>query len=171
MKIELKAFKYYKNFSEETNAFTANIYIDGKKTAYAKNDGRGGCTYYSIASVDAETKSRLKFAEDYCKSLPKIVTDIKTKDGTFFSYDPTLESVIDDLVTKEIQKKFLISLSGRSKVAFQDSDCGKGEWATLKWNTLSVDKAVRMNEFKNYIKENDVVRYFDLISKEIVEVA
>jgi hypothetical protein len=41
MKIELKNVKINKMFSEETTCFIADVFINGKKTAYAKNDGRG----------------------------------------------------------------------------------------------------------------------------------
>ncbi len=33
--------------SEETNCFVADLYINGKKIGYVKNDGRGGCTDYT----------------------------------------------------------------------------------------------------------------------------
>lgn len=45
MKIELKNFQFFERMSEETNAFVADVYVNGVKVAYAKNDGRGGETY------------------------------------------------------------------------------------------------------------------------------
>jgi len=39
MKVELKNVKFSEHMSEETNAFTADVYVDGKKCGYAKNDG------------------------------------------------------------------------------------------------------------------------------------
>lgn len=171
MKIELKSFKHYAGMSEETNAFTANVYINNKLTAYAKNDGHGGCTYYSITSTDNETRDRLKSAEEYCKNLPDIVTDIKTKDGSFFSYKQNLEHYIDQLVSNKIETQWLNRLAGKNKVVFQDRSCGKGEWLSIQWKAEAVHKAVRMKRFiENYMKKNDVIKYFDLISKQVVEV-
>ena len=42
MKIELKAIKYSASLSEETYAFTAKMYVDGKKYADVSNNGGGG---------------------------------------------------------------------------------------------------------------------------------
>ena len=44
MDIQLKSIKFSEHLSEETNAFTANLYVDGKKIGYCRNDGRGGNT-------------------------------------------------------------------------------------------------------------------------------
>ena len=37
MDIQLRKLKINKEFSEETTAFTADIYVDGYKSGYAKN--------------------------------------------------------------------------------------------------------------------------------------
>ena len=41
MNIELKNVKIYAGLSEETIAFNASVYIDGKKVGEAKNSGHG----------------------------------------------------------------------------------------------------------------------------------
>ncbi|MBO9471495.1 hypothetical protein J7355_15505 [Endozoicomonas sp. G2_2] len=41
MKIELKGVKHHTSLSEETNAFTGSVYIDGKRAATASNRGHG----------------------------------------------------------------------------------------------------------------------------------
>ena len=48
MKIELKRFSYNARLSEETNAFAADIWVDGKNVGFAKNDGHGGNTMVHI---------------------------------------------------------------------------------------------------------------------------
>lgn len=53
MKIELKSVKVYRGMSEETLAFTADVWIDGRKSFYAKNDGHGGETYLQPYARDA----------------------------------------------------------------------------------------------------------------------
>ena len=40
MNIELKNIKIAEHLSEETTAFTADIFVNGKKVGYARNDGR-----------------------------------------------------------------------------------------------------------------------------------
>lgn len=88
MKLELKNVKFYESMSEETNCFKADLFINGKKIAYVKNDGRGGCTDYQL--MDLKNKQILREAEEFCLSLPKV-------DYGTFKFQPTLESKIDDL--------------------------------------------------------------------------
>ena len=48
MTIELKSVKIAKHLSEETTAFTASVWLDGKRVGTARNDGRGGCTMLHV---------------------------------------------------------------------------------------------------------------------------
>ena len=89
MKIEIKNIKFSEALSEETNAFTANLYINGKKVGYCKNQGHGGCTdYYPDSKEDWKA---IHEAEAYCKALPKI-------QWRGCEFDQSLESVIDQLL-------------------------------------------------------------------------
>ena len=89
MKIELKNVKFSEAMSEETNAFTANLYINGKKVGYCKNTGQGGCTdYYGIEKHRSDI---IVEAEAYCKTLPKV----KFHDT---EWEQSLEGVIDQLL-------------------------------------------------------------------------
>ncbi len=100
MKIELKNLKVNVAFSEETTCFIADVFVNGKKVAHAKNDGRGGCTDYYAYPNQRELLTQV---EQYCKSLPKQVVDFGDRTHEF---DQTLESVIDDLVfAKEKEKE------------------------------------------------------------------
>ena len=103
MKIELKNVMFSEAMSEETNAFTADLYINGKKVGYCKNTGQGGCTDYhgDYSSNDATTKRNnalITEAEAYCKALPKT----KWKQMEFAQ---SLESVIDDLLENWLEAK------------------------------------------------------------------
>jgi hypothetical protein len=99
MKIELKNIKINLTFSEETTMFMADVYVNGKKTAYANNDGRGGCTFYN-SYHSPNNDEDLRQAEAYCLSLPKV--RVEEYD---FEYDMNLEHFIDDLVHAELEKK------------------------------------------------------------------
>ena len=99
MKIELKNIKINLTFSEETTMFMADVYVNGKKTAYANNDGRGGCTFYN-SYHSPNNDEDLRQAEAYCLSLPKV--RVEEYD---FEFDMNLEQFIDDLVHAELQKK------------------------------------------------------------------
>lgn len=96
MKIELKRISFYERMSEETNCFAADLYINGKKVGYVKNDGQGGCTnYYGCTKEDNQI---IREAEAYCKTLPNI---------KYHGYDLTqnLELVIDMLFEEHITAK------------------------------------------------------------------
>jgi hypothetical protein len=100
MKIELKNLRVNTMFSEETICFKADVFVDGKKVAYAENEGRGGCTSYHPYPNQHEL---VKQVENYCKSLPKQIIDFGGEEREF---NQSLESVIDDLVnTKEKEKE------------------------------------------------------------------
>ena len=99
MKIELKNVKINLAFSEETTMFNADIYVNGKKTAYARNDGRGGCTDYNSYHAPNNDED-LRQAEAYCLSLPKVSVEEYN-----FDYDMNLAHFIDDLIEAELEKK------------------------------------------------------------------
>jgi hypothetical protein len=99
MKIELKNFKSSELASEETTFFVADVFIDGKKCAFSKNDGRGGCTYYSPYP---KMNDLVIQAELYCKGLPKIQY---TFGEEVHDFEQSLESVIDDLVVQKLLDK------------------------------------------------------------------
>lgn len=42
--VELKNVKIAKHLSEETTAFTASVWLNGRRVGTARNDGRGGAT-------------------------------------------------------------------------------------------------------------------------------
>jgi hypothetical protein len=111
MKIELKKISFSERLSEETNAFVADLYINGKKAAYVKNDGQGGSTDYQPYEG---MYALVNEAARYAKTLPS------KKYGTL-TIESDLEVVIDDLFTKWLTdkeaKKFGKKLS---------KDCEKG---------------------------------------------
>ena len=101
MKIELKNVKINEAFSEETTCFMADVHINGKKVAYAKNDGHGGCTFYHAYEGQREL---LEQAEKFCKGLPKEKFDFGG--GRVHEFEQSLESVIDKLLgEKELEKE------------------------------------------------------------------
>lgn len=107
MKITLKNIKISLAHSEETILFTADVYVNNVLTAWTKNDGRGGSTWYNAHQgknfTDTEHKRNLLIdAERYCLSLPKI----KYGEGSGYrEWDMNLEQFIDELIDAEIKKK------------------------------------------------------------------
>ena len=94
MKLELKNVKINEAFSEETLMFMADLFVDGKKVAYANNDGRGGCTFYNAYENQREA---LREAEAFALTLPSTITTFGGKDYEFKS---NLETWIDSTIEK-----------------------------------------------------------------------
>ncbi|OJZ06431.1 MAG: hypothetical protein BGP15_04075 [Sphingobacterium sp. 40-24] len=102
MKIELKSIYHSAQLSDETEAFTANLYINGVHAGYAKNEGHGGNTDYY--AKDEKGRELIRQAEEHCKNLPPIEYPAdKYMDA--FSVDMDLEHYIDQQLYKYIEKK------------------------------------------------------------------
>lgn len=109
MEIEIKNIKHSRSLSQETNAFAADIFINGEKVGFCSNRGNGGCTSYNPIYSQNKKKTehyrnQIAKAETFCKKLPPVKSDFGGND-----FDMTLEFYIelkveDDLVQKNIKK-------------------------------------------------------------------
>lgn len=101
MNIELKKIHYAAFASEETNCFSADVWIDGKRAGEARNDGHGGATYITPREMEARLNA-------YAATLPPVVSaefnDPFDKSKPFI-YQPTAENVIDDLLAEWLTKR------------------------------------------------------------------
>jgi hypothetical protein len=72
MNIELRNISINQRLSEETNCYTATLYLDGKAIAEVGNRGCGGPdeVHHRNGCADALAK-----VEAYCKSLPPIPSE------------------------------------------------------------------------------------------------
>lgn len=90
MIIELKRFTTNARLSQETTAFAADIWVDGKKAGSARNDGRGGNT---LVHLDPSIRAAV---ETHGKAL--VPTEYK-------NFTSGAEWIVDQLVEAELQKK------------------------------------------------------------------
>lgn len=96
MKIELRRINHNPKLSEETNAFSAEIWIDGERAFEARNQGQGGCDFYrqlgrwSEAEVDAWLKAN---------------RPIRPFQGLTLEHD--LEAEVGDLLASELEYRRL----------------------------------------------------------------
>jgi hypothetical protein len=91
MKIELKRFTTNARLSEETTAFAADVWVDGKNVGYAKNAGRGGNT---MVHLDPSVRAAV---EAHGKAL---VPD------EYKGFVGGAEWIVDQLVEAQLQKKY-----------------------------------------------------------------
>jgi hypothetical protein len=100
MKIELKKIRVVEAFSEETTAFSADLYINGKLVGYTKNDGHGGETdVYCHGGFDSPNRKAIDEAEVWAKSQPNY-----NRDG-FNDIPMTLDFYIDLIVDSYLRAK------------------------------------------------------------------
>jgi len=110
MKIELKNIQYSERLSEETNAFSANLYINGRMAGTASNRGHGGSTDYRPNNENG--RKLISDAEIYCKGLPP---DKFKSDGREVELEMNLESYIDNLLEKYLKERNLKQFQNKIK--------------------------------------------------------
>lgn len=102
--IELKRISFSERLSEETYAYAADLWLDGKLFAYVKNDGHGGCDYQHPAK--GFTQADITALNNEIKATyPEQVADVGKAEP--FRYNTDLEIVCHELLTKWLEAKDL----------------------------------------------------------------
>ena len=91
MKIELRRISHNQRLSQETNAYAADVYIDGKKAGTARNDGHGGSDF--IEPRELQTK-----LDEYGKTLHPV-------EAYGMSLTQNAETLLGDLLEKHLSEK------------------------------------------------------------------
>jgi hypothetical protein len=162
MKFELKTVKFFEAFSEETNAFTAKLYINGKYVADVKNDGHGGCT--DVHPINKLASDIISEAERYLASQPK-----KKVEEFDFEYLRTVESEVDDLFADWL-------LAKSNKQFNSDMEKGllfgtRGKYQLISWKHFDVKKLLTHPSGKIAIKSaiGKYSHYGELLNTNIPE--
>ena len=74
MEAELRKVKVSRQLSEETTAFTAQLWVDGEHVGNVKNAGQGGNNQLTPAG-DGEGWAKIHAFEEWCKTLPAVEDD------------------------------------------------------------------------------------------------
>ena len=100
-KLELKNITYYKQGSEETPCYNADIFINGKKAIHVSNNGCGGCDkQYPHKNFTFQTIMDL---QDYL--VKKYKEEFEPIDS--WCHDRLYEFLDKKILKKELQKKYL----------------------------------------------------------------
>lgn len=150
MVIELKNLKHYPRLSDETNAFSADLYVDGKKAADCSDDGRGGCIRFETYHYGNELYNK---AVAYCKTLPPVTGD-DGRGGTYsLEMDLELfvgEIVMNDLVEKD-KKRFKTKMEKDMKKYIL---YGTEEYYTMRgWVSITIDEMLKKPKGKEVIQK------------------
>jgi hypothetical protein len=87
LNIEIKNLKVSRSLSEETTAFTANLYVDGFHAYAVSNHGQGGCNSYYPVGKDVPSEKEIE---------ARIVAAGKAKADDFEILDGFIGDLIDD---------------------------------------------------------------------------
>lgn len=101
-RITVKNVKEYKKLSEETMAYSATLYLDGRKIGLVKNSGFGGET--EISSGLPLSYEGIHEAEEIAKALGMKEYDATSYMGAF-EIPYTLELLVDDLAIDFLDNK------------------------------------------------------------------
>lgn len=110
MKIELKRFTTNTRLSQETTAFAADVWVNGKKAGHAKNDGHGGAT---MVHLDRSIRDQV---EAHGRALVP---------AEYKSFTGGAEWIVDQLVEVELQEhnnKAITSADAREKAKSSKQD-------------------------------------------------
>jgi len=151
MKLELKNVKINEAFSEETLMFKADLYVNGKKVAYANNDGRGGCTFYNAYSI--ELRPIIAQAEEYCKTLP---SKFVTYGERTIEIKSNLEHWIDEVVyaisnKKEIEKHKKKLAKDMLKGICYSKNFNENGYKMLSWKGYTLEQILNRNEGRTLV--------------------
>lgn len=100
MKIELKKITYSARLSEETQAFAADVWIDGKRAGEVSNDGQGGPNRYHPWDIEQRINT-------YADTLPKVRTTFEDKDDPtgFWHMKLDADSLVNELLHNHLMVK------------------------------------------------------------------
>ena len=134
--IQLKAIKYSSSMSEETLAFTAKLYLNGKALGTVENRGYGGSHEYSF---------------DYVALDKRLRDEAPPKEGFFgetpYSLEYTLELFCNDEVNNYLAERDLKGFL-RKKVLFKQTPTAKAIHGTIAYRSTG-----HAEQLKAYIKK------------------
>ena len=100
VRVELKRLQIMARMSEETTCFAADVWVDGKKVAYAKNDGQGGATMVQWIPAKGQTPEQVR-------AIRKRVCDYGASlcPAEYRKFTQGDEWLVDSLVNAALQAK------------------------------------------------------------------
>ena len=124
MKVELKKVKIAKFLSEETTAFSAQLWVDGEYIADVSNEGRGGNNRINQFVNGDNTRDKVEAFEKWCKEQPPYVDE----DGELSMNDDLyISRMVEDYQEQQQLKRWC-----KTKTIIRLEGTGKGEYLAYK---------------------------------------
>lgn len=157
MKIELKNIKYIEHMSEETNCFTASIYIDGKRAGDVSNRGQG-------ASHDYHPRDLWQKLNDHAQTLP---SQTWTLNNEPLQIKPCPDTIIDELMTnylvgkdlkRAMSKRILFCRDGEIRETMKSLD--RVTLANLLADPDEIKRQLKTDEILNLMPFSDAITFY-----------
>ena len=100
-RIGFKRFTHVERMSEETECFTTDITLDGKKIGTAENSGHGGSTFVRIA----DSKIEAELISEMAKTMVAVNVD-----HDFLSIDDLVDQAVADEIERRDEEKQVKSI-------------------------------------------------------------
>jgi hypothetical protein len=169
MQIELKNFRHAEFASDETHCYEATIWIDGKRSFLAHNDGQGGSDHYYplINSTEARTEFNavMERVEAHCNSLPKYGSEFGGEDDMPMN----LEILIGNLINRTLSRKKLKRVLKNKIVTLERDEVWEYGYSrsALHWSD-AMQKTIVIDEIKK--KNPNVTILNDLPFDDALEI-
>lgn len=147
MKIELKKVKVCKFASEETTCFEAEIWIDGKKSGYVSNDGKGGCDHFTPPQlgIDLNAFAKATLGEQSFEC-----------GGKSYQYTANADTLIGGLLDQHLDQKDL-ARSLKSKMLYRHKSKEGVFEISLKKIGGDLERAISIAIQKGWLESRDFV--------------
>jgi hypothetical protein len=128
-RVTLKNFKHNARLSEETECFSATVYVDGVRMAEATNRGHGGATMvHRLPTLSAKSRAAWNAFTIEAKKVGRDF-DIREAMGTLVD-----EAVTVALNAKEDQR---FRRMCKTTILFRNEGDEADRWRTVKWPSLA----------------------------------
>lgn len=161
MKFELKNIQHAVFASEETNCYSAVLYIDGVPSVEVSNDGHGGSDMQHQHKKSRYTIEQIN--THILATLGMIETDIDNhkEPGKKFSYKSDLETVCADLFEEWLNKKELKKFL-KSKLLFVEP--GKADQVMA--SSYKGVRSLTPRHLERFQRENPKVKFLNTMPFE-----
>jgi hypothetical protein len=146
MKIEVKNIKTNMAFSEETICFKADVYVDGKKVAYAENNGHGEFT--NVRPYGIEHKQVFKDAMEYLSSKGT------SKYEEIYSLENFVDDAINSYVDEKENKKFETKKNKHTEKFIVICKENEKDYTTIGFGKHTIAELMKFDAGRNAIKKS-----------------
>ena len=122
-RVELRNVKHSALASQETEFFTATVYIDGQKAGTVRNDGQGGSNVYYPWKLS-----------DRLNEIAATLPDLEPINGVTLKQDA--DTLLGDILDEYLNNKRFARLM-KTKTVFRLKTDKDGDWRTLNGGPYS----------------------------------